>query len=120
MSEICNAVIKATNLGVQYTDHGVLSFWLFLDYGGAGQGYGGIILNGNVVSSLLYAIDKVFQKDWEKLPTTPCRALIDDSRSVGAVGNHLRDLWLWYDVANNEFVVGKLSERLYEGAHSGV
>jgi len=36
--ETKNAVIKT------YADHGVLSGWLVLDYGGTGQGFGGYSL----------------------------------------------------------------------------
>ena len=36
---IRNAVIKRTK--ITSGDHGLLSAWLFLDYGGSGQGFGG-------------------------------------------------------------------------------
>ncbi len=34
-----NARIERTMLGVE--DHGIMSFYLYLDYGGSGQGFGG-------------------------------------------------------------------------------
>ena len=34
-----NAIIKSTMLGGE--DHGIMTFWLHLDFGGTGQGYGG-------------------------------------------------------------------------------
>lgn len=36
---IQNAVISSTDLTI--ADHGLLSGWVFLDYGGSGQGFGG-------------------------------------------------------------------------------
>jgi len=34
-----NAVIKGTSISSE--DHGILSAWLYLDFGGSGQGFGG-------------------------------------------------------------------------------
>jgi len=39
--ELKNAVIKSVDLRI---DDGVLSGWLYLDYGGTGQGFGGLAL----------------------------------------------------------------------------
>ena len=43
MEEIKNAIITGTYLGIE--DHGILTFWLYLDYGGSGQGFGGYQLD---------------------------------------------------------------------------
>jgi hypothetical protein len=40
--ETLNAVIESATITAD--DHGLLSAWLFLDYGGSGQGFGGYAL----------------------------------------------------------------------------
>lgn len=41
--EIVNAKITSTNLG--FEDHAIFTFWLSLDYGNGGQGFGGYALD---------------------------------------------------------------------------
>jgi hypothetical protein len=44
MSDIVNGRIRSTALGIQ--DHGILTFWLQLEWAGGGQGLGGYALDG--------------------------------------------------------------------------
>ena len=116
-----NAVIRSTSLGVAHTDLGILSFYINLDYGGSGQGFGGLVLDDKpnegsrdrkpslLASSLLLGIDKVFGVDLEKLPGISCRAYGHHS-NVRALGHFLEDKWLWYNTANNEFEVTPFSQ----------
>ncbi|MCP3681644.1 MAG: hypothetical protein GY861_03045 [bacterium] len=41
--ETRNAIIKSVSLTI--ADHGCLTMWLHLDYGGSGQGFGGFMLH---------------------------------------------------------------------------
>lgn len=129
MNEMKNARIVSTSLGVAMSDHGVLSFYIHLDYGAAGQGFGGITLDTvnpdrekpgqptriptTLAANLLLGIDTVFGCDWEKLSGTPCRAYGDWGK-VLAIGHYLEDKWLWLD-ETPAFVVTPFAD-LYEHA----
>ena len=41
--QIQNAIITDAILGIK--DHGVLTIMIFVDYGGSGQGFGGVVLD---------------------------------------------------------------------------
>lgn len=109
-SEIRNARIETTTLG--FEDHGIFTFWLMLDYGGAGQGYGGYGLDEprrddsgkylgrrgtafgcDAIVRLLEVLDV---DSWEKLPGKPCRVKGGGCGSGGieAIGHYLKDQWL--------------------------
>ena len=102
-TKIQNAKIESTFLGVE--DHGILSFFLHLDYGGICQGFGGYSLDSydketegrkSTAASmeLIRAIlDTLEVESWEKLPGTFCRAKSDHSK-VHAIGHPLKDKWL--------------------------
>lgn len=122
-SEVKNATISYTKLGVPCSDHGVLSFCIGLDYGGAGQGYGHFALDEydkekdkrvstTLCGSLLLALDAVFSTDWEDLKGLPCRALGNMSKVI-AIGNYLEDKWLWMNFELMEFSVTKLEDIEY-------
>jgi hypothetical protein len=115
-----NCKIDYTNLGVNHTDHGILSFVIGLDFGGSGQGFGQIVLDNYDVgkkkrvptilgSSLLLCIDELFGVDWEKLKGVPCRAY-HSCGNVFSIGNYLNDKWLWYDPKIQEFNVTSFND----------
>jgi hypothetical protein len=102
--ETKNAKIKSTYLGIE--DHGIFTAYLDLDYGGSGQGFGGMSLDGppgdggegNRIGSAYGAefIMRVLRTlevgSWEKLPGTHCRALSSWGK-VHSIGHILKDQW---------------------------
>lgn len=97
-----NARIDRTMLG--YEDHGVLTSWIFVDYGGSGQGFGGYALDrfnpktkaregtkfaANYIIGLLQTLGV---DTWEKLPGTYCR-IYGDYGKAEAIGHLLEDKW---------------------------
>lgn len=108
MSErtIQNAVIESTMLGQE--DHGILTCFLMLNYGGSGQGFGGWALDEPRRDSadkflgrfgtawgmqFIAGVLKVLEvSSWEKLPGTHCRADADHGK-VYRIGHILKDRW---------------------------
>ena len=104
MREIKNAKIKRVRLGY---DRGVfLCAWLHLDYGGAGQGFGGFVLNQYDKDSekrigtawgtqYIQEILRVVGVDsWEDLPGKHIRVDSEHSK-VHGIGNILKDEWFY-------------------------
>lgn len=111
-----NAIISSTMLG--YQDHGILSFWLYLDYGGGSQGFGGLCLDdviknesglfkargahkicGFVLQRILETLEV---ETWERLPKTHVRVIADHDR-IHAIGHFLKDQWFYLDEAKKVF-----------------
>ena len=87
-----NAVIEDTMLG--FEDHGFLTFFLHLDYGGSGQGAGGIILSGAYTDHYIREILKtVGVEKWEQLKGKHVRAKHEHWR-VFAIGHIIKDQWM--------------------------
>ena len=89
-----NALIRSVWLGIE--DHGLLSAFVHLDYGNAGQGFGGYNLGctGANYCGLFVrrTLEVVGSDDWAKLVGKPCRAKIADGLVV-AIGHFLDDKW---------------------------
>lgn len=107
--ETKNAKIKSTMLGIE--DHGIMSFYLYLDYGGSTQGAGGYALDtpikqGNTflrrvgtaegLSLIMAILNLVGVGKWEDLPGKFIRVKADMGK-VYAIGNVLKDEWLDFE-----------------------
>jgi len=100
--QIKNAKISNTTLGVE--NHGILSFFLYLDYGGSAQGFGGYALdgpdeNGGRIGSafgtgiIREILDVLEVKNWEDLKGTPLRAECSLDK-IYRIGHLLKDKWV--------------------------
>lgn len=101
MSEIKNAIIKSAT--ITNDDHGVLSAWLMLDYGGSGQGFGGLALYlpkgyahhklASVAGHFIWRCMEVADVTrWENLAGKTIRVKAEHSR-VYAIGHIVKDDW---------------------------
>ncbi len=80
--------IESTMLG--FEDHGIMSFWLTLDFGGSGQGFGGYCLGGTFTHDVLTGIlEAVGVEKWEDLKGKPVWVRREDgSTGAEAWGEH--------------------------------
>ena len=100
--EIKNALIKSVSMST--ADHGVLSAWLHLDYGGCCQGFGGYALylpkdykhammKGNYAGHFIWrCLEIAGVSEWKDLPGKTIRVKANHS-SVEAIGHILKDDW---------------------------
>lgn len=100
--ETKNARITSTTITIE--DHGCLSAWLYLDYGGSGQGFGGYALDAwdpllkkrvGVAWGCEYLrriLEVLEIGTWEKLPGALIRVRADHGK-VHAIGHPLKDQW---------------------------
>lgn len=85
-----NAIIESTKLGDD--DRGP-SFWLYLDYGGSGQGFGGYALGGKFTHYVLMGVLSIAGVDkWEDLKGKPVRVRATNVK-VHEIGHYLEDKW---------------------------
>lgn len=104
MKTIKNAVITGTRLTTE--DHGCLTSWLTLDYGGTAQGFGGIRLDSSSQSTkpqanyggmyLRRLLDAVGQCRWEDLKGTTIRVELTNDLLNGQIiriGHIIEDKW---------------------------
>lgn len=99
MIETCNAVIKF--MKITNEDHGMLSAWLTLDYGGAEQGFGGYCLytpskfrqQKNYAGLFIWRVlETVGVSEWEQLPGKIIRVRKEHTK-VHAIGHIVKDIW---------------------------
>jgi hypothetical protein len=112
-----NALIKSTEIT---WNHGCLTCWLHLDYGGAQQGFGGYALDrydktndcrvGTVYGmEFIQRIMSTVGASWEKLPGKHCRARIYDDGRIHAIGHIIHDQWFNPEEDLKEFFELKLA-----------
>ena len=94
--EIRNAIIKSTTLTT--ADHGCLSSFLTLDYGGTCQGFGGYTLYSPEYQSVntgiwIWEILKITDNtEWSNVPGSSVRVKREGKLAI-AIGHFLEDLW---------------------------
>lgn len=102
--EIQNAIITSARLTIE--DHGLLSGWLMLDYGGSGQGFGGHALylpkdfknskgNVNYAGHWIYRVLQIAGVErWEDLKGKTIRAEHGGLGStISRIGHIVKDDW---------------------------
>lgn len=104
--ETKNAIITSTMLG--YEDHGIFTFMIHLNYGGAGQGAGGYALDqydkkaekrvgSKYGIDLIATIIKTVGVDsWEQLKGKHIRVKADFGK-VYSIGNIITDDWVDFE-----------------------
>ena len=96
--EIRNAVIISASLST--ADHGVLSSFVHLDYGGSGQGFGGYALyspehRSDATGLWIWRIlEVVGVTEWADLKGKPVRVRGTHS-GLEALGHFIEDRWFW-------------------------
>ena len=110
--EIKNAIIKGASLTAD--DHGLLSGWLDLDYGGSGQGFGGYCLylpksftHHELKSYAGHWIWRIMEiagvTEWDKL-AGKCIRVKGTWGGIIAIGHIVKDDWFYpkEDFASDE------------------
>lgn len=101
--ETRNAIIQAAE--ITSDDHGLLTAWLTLDYGGSGQGFGGYALylpksftHHTLLSCAGHFLWRVMEvagvQKWSELPGKTIRVRCDWSH-VSAIGHIVKDDWFY-------------------------
>lgn len=103
MSEIRNAIIESAT--ITNADHGLLSAWVYLDYGGSGQGFGGYALylpkgfrhasmqGPNYAGHFIWRVMEVAGvSEWSQLKGKTVRTKCEHSK-VHALGHIVKDDW---------------------------
>lgn len=99
--EIKNAIIKSVRLTSD--DHGLLSCWLYLDYGGCSQGFGGWALYlpksfrhhtlNSIAGHFIFRCMEIADvTEWDKMVGKTIRAKAEHGK-VHAIGHIVKDDW---------------------------
>ena len=99
---INNAVIESTS--ITNDNHGCLSAWIYLDYGGSCQGFGGYSLYApykldkiqeqqNFAGHFIWRVMEIAEvSDWKDLPRKTIRVRIEGGL-IKAIGHIIKDVW---------------------------
>lgn len=111
MRDVVNGRITSTSLGIQ--DHGILTFFVFLEATGAGQGLGGYALDGPDrqgrgfrpgwglgLACIRKVLETVGVDEWEKLKGQLVRIKFNElgSSEPPVIGHIIEDRW--FDLAS--------------------
>lgn len=114
-NEPVNAIIN--NIDIQFS-HGMLSCYVFLDYGGSGQGFGGFVLyNENFKGGINAAGNFIFRvmqiAGVEHLDDAKGRTVrvIRDHSKVYAIGHIIKDDWYYPDKEFKELKAAREAEK---------
>lgn len=98
MRTIKNAKIKSTFLGIE--DHGIPTFFINLDYGGAGQSFGGYDLRYYGIEIIVEILNALEVDSWEKIDGF-IRADADYEK-VYRIGHIVKDSWFDIEKLKNK------------------
>lgn len=114
-----NALIKSVR--ITNDDHGMLSAWLDLDYGGAGQGFGGYALylpksyknhdpQANYAGHFIWRVMEIADvTDWSGLVGKTIRVRAEHNK-IHAIGHIVKDDW--FSPSNDFTVMGTITDRI--------
>lgn len=93
---IKNALVKSADIFIE--DHGILTAFLYLDFGGANQGFGGYSLDGkgaNYAACFIRGVlDTLKLHEWSALAGKILRVETENGLLV-AIGHPIEDRWFY-------------------------
>lgn len=94
MIETRNAIITSVTLGLE--DHGILTAYLHLDYGGTAQGFGGYNLQATGANYCAHFVRRCLEtvgvNEWNDLAGKTIRVKAEHIK-VHAIGHIVKDKW---------------------------
>lgn len=88
--ETKNAQITYTKIEIE--DHGILTLWIGLDYGGTAQAFGGYDVRRNLSTWVQKIFEVLEVREWDDIKGKTIRVKSNHS-SVYAIGHFMKDKW---------------------------